>query len=76
MTFWLQGVDFVLGHPMAGREKEGIDFASAEVFLGANYLIVPRPGNREESIRLVEDLVQGSWGLAGSDASRRRSMIG
>lgn len=52
------GVDFVLGHPMAGREKEGIDFASAEVFLGANYLIVPRPGNREESIRLVEDLVR------------------
>jgi prephenate dehydrogenase len=53
-----RGVDFVLGHPMAGREKEGIDFASAQVFVGANYLIVPRPGNREESIRLVEGLIK------------------
>ncbi|MDU4660134.1 MAG: prephenate dehydrogenase/arogenate dehydrogenase family protein, partial [Clostridium butyricum] len=25
-------IDFVFGHPMAGREKKGIDFASAEVF--------------------------------------------
>lgn len=34
-------VDFVFGHPMAGREKKGIDFASDQVFKGANYLITP-----------------------------------
>lgn len=50
------GVDFVPGHPMAGREKMGFDFASDAVFRGANYLITPLPHNREESLRLVEDL--------------------
>ena len=29
-------IDFVFGHPMAGREKKVIDFASADVFNGAN----------------------------------------
>ena len=33
------GIDFIFGHPMAGREKRGIDYASKEVFRGANYLI-------------------------------------
>ena len=50
------GVDFVPGHPMAGREKMGFDFASDTVFKGANYLITPLPRNREESLLLVETL--------------------
>ncbi len=49
-------VDFVPGHPMAGREKKGIDFASAQVFKGANYLVTPIPGNKEENIRKITDL--------------------
>lgn len=28
-------IDFIFGHPMAGREKKGIDFATSEVFKGA-----------------------------------------
>ncbi len=51
-----EGVDFVPGHPMAGREKMGFDFASDTVFKGANYLITPLPRNREESLLLVETL--------------------
>lgn len=50
--------DFVFGHPMAGREKKGIDFSSGEVFRGANYLIIPNERNRKESIKLIEDLVR------------------
>jgi len=50
------GVDFVPGHPMAGREKMGFDFASDTVFKGANYLLTPLPQNKEESLRLVESL--------------------
>ena len=50
------GVDFVPGHPMAGREKMGFDFASDAVFKGANYLITPLPRNKEESLQLVESL--------------------
>ena len=51
-------VDFVFGHPMAGREKKGIDFASAEVFTGANYIITPVERNRPENIDLIENLVK------------------
>ncbi len=50
-------VDFILGHPMAGREKKGIDFASAQVFKGANYILTPTPSNREENLKKIEDLV-------------------
>lgn len=49
-------VDFVFGHPMAGREKKGIDFASNEVFKGANYIITPIDRNKEENIKLIENL--------------------
>lgn len=50
------GVDFVFGHPMAGREKKGIDFASNQVFKGANYIITPIDRNKEENINLIEKL--------------------
>ena len=53
-----EGVDFVFGHPMAGREKKGIDYASAEVFQGANYLITPTKRNKEENLQKVESLVK------------------
>lgn len=49
-------VDFVFGHPMAGREKKGIDYASSKVFKGANYIITPTDRNKEENVQLIEDL--------------------
>ena len=49
-------IDFVFGHPMAGREKKGIDFASADVFNGANY-ITPVERNKPENLDLIENLV-------------------
>lgn len=49
--------DFILGHPMAGREKRGFDFASAEVFDGANYILTPLEQNRPENLDMVERLV-------------------
>lgn len=52
-----QNIDFVFGHPMAGREKKGIDFASSEVFQGANYILTPVSRNKEENLTLVEELV-------------------
>ncbi|MBQ4164535.1 MAG: prephenate dehydrogenase [Turicibacter sp.] len=50
------GVDFIFGHPMAGREKRGIDFASSLVFKGANYLLTPTKQNKESSLELIEQL--------------------
>lgn len=51
-----KNVDFVFGHPMAGREKRGIDYASKEVFKGANYLITVIKQNKEANIKLIEDM--------------------
>lgn len=51
-----EDVDFVFGHPMAGREKKGIDFATAQVFQNANYLITPVSRNKEENIQIIENL--------------------
>ena len=50
-------IDFIFGHPMAGREKKGIDYASKEVFKGANYLITVTDRNREENINILEKII-------------------
>ena len=34
-------IDYVPAHPMAGREKRGLDYASADVLKGANFIITP-----------------------------------
>ena len=51
-----QNIDFVFGHPMAGREKKGIDFASSTVFKGANYIITPINKNKEKNLNMIENL--------------------
>lgn len=51
-----EGIDFVFSHPMAGREKRGFEYASAEVFQKANFIITPVNENKEESLKLIEDL--------------------
>jgi prephenate dehydrogenase len=52
-----ENIDFVFGHPMAGREKKGIDFATSQVFKGANYILTPVARNKEENLNMIEDLV-------------------
>ena len=42
--------DFVSGHPMAGREGQGYGQSAAEIFNGANYIIVPRVHNNKDKI--------------------------
>ena len=51
-------VDFVFGHPMAGREKKGIDFETEKVFQGANYIITPIKENKEDNLNLVENIAK------------------
>ncbi|SHJ88247.1 prephenate dehydrogenase [Clostridium cavendishii DSM 21758] len=50
------GVDFIFAHPMAGREKKGLDYASAEVFKGANFIITPIDNNAISNLKLIENL--------------------
>ena len=51
-----ENIDFVFGHPMAGREKKGLEYSSSEVFKGANYIITPNDRNKKSSIDLIEDI--------------------
>ena len=50
-------VEFVSGHPMAGREKRGFEYASKEVFKNANYILIEHPANNKESIVFMEKFV-------------------
>lgn len=50
------GVEFVGGHPMAGNEFKGINAASEEIFIGANYIITPHENNTGKSLALIEKL--------------------
>ena len=49
--------DFVLGHPMAGGEKEGFANSNGNYFINHNYIIIPQERNKPESIKLIENLV-------------------
>ncbi|MCI6276772.1 MAG: prephenate dehydrogenase [Clostridium sp.] len=49
-------IEFVFGHPMAGREKKGIAFADSNVFKGANYIITPTDRTSSYAASIVENL--------------------
>ena len=51
-----EGVEFIAAHPMAGREVGGVENSTAEIFRGANYIVVPTEKNTEEAITLCEEL--------------------
>lgn len=53
-----ENVEAVFAHPMAGREKKGLDYASDEVNQGANFLLTPMPKNRDSSLQFVEQLAK------------------
>ena len=49
-------VEFISAHPMAGREKSGVEYSTAEVFKGANYIVVPTEKNTENAINICKKL--------------------
>ena len=51
-------VDFIFGHPMAGREKQGYNYADAAVFNKANYLITPTELNDRKNIEEFTDFLK------------------
>lgn len=53
-----EGVDFVCAHPMAGREKKGIDYADDGVFRGANFIVTPSADNKAGSVERIEALAR------------------
>ena len=53
-----RNIDFIFGHPMAGREKRGIDFADSRVFKDANYIIIKDEKNKKENLELLSKIVK------------------
>ena len=49
-------VEYIAAHPMAGRERSGVEFADKNVFLGANYIVTPTEKNSLEAIKLCKSL--------------------
>ena len=49
-------VEFISAHPMAGRERSGVEFADSSVFKGANYIVTPTDKNTEEAIEICKEL--------------------
>ena len=50
------GVDYVGGHPMAGKEVEGFDNACPELFWMTGYIITPFADSKPESVKLIKEL--------------------
>ena len=49
-------VEFISAHPMAGRERSGVEFADSSVFKGANYIVTPTEKNTESAIEICKRL--------------------
>ena len=49
-------VEFISAHPMAGRERSGVEFADPNVFIGANYIVTPTEKNTKEAIEICKRL--------------------
>jgi Prephenate dehydrogenase len=46
-------VNYIGGHPMAGKESSGIENSDAALFQNAHYLLTPRAGSDEHALRLL-----------------------
>lgn len=52
-------VDFIIGHPMAGGEKEGYINSKAEFFVNHNYILIPQASNKPENLETMRSLIAG-----------------
>ena len=51
-------IDYIGGHPMAGRECDGYKSSLADLFKGANYIMVTRESNDILHIQLLQDIIK------------------
>jgi prephenate dehydrogenase len=57
-SFIREDVDFIGGHPMAGRESKGLAYASTEIFHNANYILTPTASNKIMNINILECIIK------------------
>lgn len=71
------GVEFISAHPMAGRERSGVECSDEKVFAGANYIVVPTERNTPHAIELCRQLGEqlGFYRISVLDAETHDRMI-
>lgn len=70
--------EFLACHPMAGREFKGIQYADADRFVNANFIIVPTNRNTKDAITTVHQLgeILGFTKISELSAEEHDRMIG
>lgn len=53
----------VLGHPIAGSERSGVDASSADLFVDHRVILTPEEGNDLAAV----DLIRAMWASTGAD---------
>ncbi|MCH5213512.1 MAG: prephenate dehydrogenase/arogenate dehydrogenase family protein [Oscillospiraceae bacterium] len=53
-----EGIEFIGGHPMAGREVGGYKSSTDTLFDNAPYVITPTAKNKTETIELIRDMAK------------------
>lgn len=61
--FLPDSVDFVGGHPMAGRETPGPDNADGTMFAGKPYCVIPSPRASERAVGEISTLAEAVGGV-------------
>lgn len=51
-------LEFIGGHPMAGREVYGVQNSNKDIFKNANYIITPRKNSTEYAINVVKKIAE------------------
>lgn len=57
-THFRGGVRFLGAHPMAGKEKTGVDYADAELFRGASYALVAPESETDARVKAFAEIVR------------------
>ena len=71
-------LEFVPAHPMAGRERSGVEYADCGLFADANYIVTPTERNTPEAVELIRTLgcILGFRHIAVLSPEEHDEMIG
>ena len=71
-------LEFVPAHPMAGRERSGVEYADCRLFADANFIVTPTERNTPEGIELIRTLgcILGFRHIAVLSVEEHDEMIG
>lgn len=57
-AFIREDIDFIGGHPMAGKESKGLACASKDIFYNANYILTPTKRNKTKNLNILECIIK------------------